>query len=102
MDIRSTIKQVILEIESEAEIFLFGSRARGDHEPDSDWDILVLLPYDFNYTIEQKIIDALFDVELNERTVITPFVKSKEKWDNDKLLHAGHFYKNVKKESVLL
>lgn len=24
------------------EIWLFGSRARGDHHPDSDWDILVV------------------------------------------------------------
>ena len=24
------------------EIWLFGSRARGDHRPDSDWDILVV------------------------------------------------------------
>jgi predicted nucleotidyltransferase len=26
------------------EIWLFGSRARGDHRPDSDWDLLVVLP----------------------------------------------------------
>jgi predicted nucleotidyltransferase len=25
-------------------VWLFGSRARGDHRPDSDWDILVALP----------------------------------------------------------
>ncbi|SIT59866.1 DNA polymerase beta domain protein region [Mesorhizobium prunaredense] len=27
-------------------IWLFGSRARGDNRPDSDWDILVALPDD--------------------------------------------------------
>ena len=27
-----------------AEIWLFGSRARGDSRPDSDWDLLVVLP----------------------------------------------------------
>ena len=27
-----------------ASILLFGSRARGDHRVDSDWDLLVLLP----------------------------------------------------------
>ncbi|HEX8167259.1 MAG TPA: nucleotidyltransferase domain-containing protein [Beijerinckiaceae bacterium] len=26
------------------EIWLFGSRARGDHCPDSDWDLLAVLP----------------------------------------------------------
>lgn len=26
------------------EVWLFGSRARGDNEPDSDWDLLTVLP----------------------------------------------------------
>ncbi|WRH64360.1 MAG: nucleotidyltransferase domain-containing protein [Fuscovulum sp.] len=29
---------------SAEEVWLFGSRARGDHRPDSDWDILAILP----------------------------------------------------------
>jgi predicted nucleotidyltransferase len=28
------------------EVWLFGSRARGDHRPDSDWDLLAILPDD--------------------------------------------------------
>ena len=28
------------------EIWLFGSRARGDHRADSDWDLLAVLPDD--------------------------------------------------------
>lgn len=27
-----------------SQVWLFGSRARGDHRPDSDWDILVVIP----------------------------------------------------------
>lgn len=27
-----------------AEVWLFGSRSRGDHRPDSDWDILAVVP----------------------------------------------------------
>lgn len=27
-------------------VWLFGSRARGDHRPDSDWDLVVALPDD--------------------------------------------------------
>ena len=34
------VKQLIHQIEPEAEIILFGSRARGDAAPDSDWDFL--------------------------------------------------------------
>jgi hypothetical protein len=28
------------------EVWVFGSRARGDHRPDSDWDLFVLVPDD--------------------------------------------------------
>ena len=28
------------------EVWLFGSRARGDHRPDSDWDVLAVVPDD--------------------------------------------------------
>jgi uncharacterized protein len=31
---------------SAREVWVFGSRARGDHRPDSDWDLLVILPDD--------------------------------------------------------
>lgn len=39
-------------------IVLFGSRARGDHRPDSDWDVLVLLPDDMaNIGADRVAID---------------------------------------------
>jgi predicted nucleotidyltransferase len=34
----------IVETLHPEEIWLFGSRARGDHRPDSDWDLLAVLP----------------------------------------------------------
>ena len=37
------VKQTIHEIEPEADIILYGSRARGDAHPESDWDFLILL-----------------------------------------------------------
>ena len=38
------IKSGISERDSKAEVYLYGSRARGDKRTDSDWDILVLTP----------------------------------------------------------
>ena len=31
------------------QVLLYGSRARGDHNPDSDYDVLVILEPPFNY-----------------------------------------------------
>jgi len=37
------IKELVCAIEPTAQIFLYGSRARNDARPDSDWDILILV-----------------------------------------------------------
>ena len=37
------IRQKVNEIDNTAEVILYGSRARGDELPDSDWDILILV-----------------------------------------------------------
>jgi len=42
----------IVEVLAPEEIWLFGSRARGTHHPESDWDLLVVLP---NTATEQQL-----------------------------------------------
>jgi predicted nucleotidyltransferase len=37
------VREAVKAVEPDAQIILYGSRARGDAEPDSDWDILVIL-----------------------------------------------------------
>lgn len=51
--INETLKAYNLEAEK---IILFGSRARGDHKKDSDWDILLVIKQE----ITQQLKDELF------------------------------------------
>ena len=37
------VKHAVHEVEPEADIVLYGSRARGDAHAESDWDFLILL-----------------------------------------------------------
>jgi len=37
-------------------IILFGSRARGDAKPDSDWDFLVLVQEELTFHQKQKLV----------------------------------------------
>jgi uncharacterized protein len=79
------IKQELLQIEPEAEIYLFGSRARGDFKSDSDWDVLVLSPQKkITYDYELKLREPIFDIELETGEVISLLIYSKSDWESKK------------------
>ncbi len=44
-DVEIAARRLAEATDAEA-VILFGSRARGDHRPDSDWDLCVVLPDD--------------------------------------------------------
>ena len=64
-------------LEPESEIILYGSRARGDEREDSDWDLLILVPYPADLKEEQRFWHKLFDLELQFGQAISTLVKSK-------------------------
>jgi predicted nucleotidyltransferase len=49
----------IVEVADPLRIVLFGSRARGDHRPDSDLDLLVFLPDGVDRRAEMRRIGSL-------------------------------------------
>ena len=84
-----------------AQAFLFGSRARGDNKPDSDWDILILIN---NQTvtseIEDRFRDVLYNIELESGQIISTFIYPKSFWNNS--LKYSPLYRAVKREGVKL
>lgn len=100
-DILSEITHCIHTQDPLAEAFLFGSRARGDHRPDSDWDILILVDDSkVSIEVEDKFRDKLYDLELEIGQSVSIFVYPKEYWN--KVLGYTPFYKNVLREGVKL
>ena len=94
------IKKNILEIDKNAEIILYGSRARGDDNADSDWDILVLTDYPVDFIIERKFRNHLFYLELELEEAFSIFVYHKKEWTTKHKITP--FYYNVRAEGVLL
>jgi predicted nucleotidyltransferase len=95
------IKKKILEVNPSAEIYLYGSRARGDAQKESDWDILILLNEDnFSRKDEKLFRDNLFELELNNEEIISIIAFSKNDW------HKKHsitpFYESVMREGIKL
>ena len=98
IDILNQIKQAIFSVEPDADIYLFGSRARGDYQDDSDWDLLILLDGNIDIQRKTRIIEAFLEIELKRGITLFPMVINKEEWKSNRILHATPFYKNVYSE----
>ena len=68
------VKRYVQEIDPQAEVWLFGSRARGDAREDSDWDFLVFTTNDLSGSRRWQFSDHLFDVELETGRMISTIV----------------------------
>ena len=94
------IRHSINAIDPEAEVILYGSRARGDERSDSDWDILILTDYAVNLNKEKEFRDKLYDLELETGESLSIFVYSKNDWQTRQRITP--FYENVTQEGVRL
>lgn len=101
LDIAYQIKASIEEVDPNAEVVLFGSRARGDAGVDSDWDILILIDQPMqNRLEEQKYRDQIFEIELEIEQPISVFVVTKSDW-NKRYVHSP-LYENIQEEGIVL
>ena len=98
--ISQLIRHYINAIDPKADVILYGSRARGDERPDSDWDILVLTDYSVDLITERKFRDKLYDLELETGEPLSIFVYSKNDWQTKQRITP--FYENVTQEGVRL
>lgn len=74
------VKTAIKGISPEAEIILYGSRAMGTADIDSDWDFLIILPSPVDKQLEVEIKDRLYDIELETDTILSSIIRSKQEW----------------------
>lgn len=94
----SMIRKQVKEIDPSAKIILYGSRARGDEKPDSDWDLLILVNTRVDIKTEQVFRHKLFDVELELGEAFSTFVYNKREWKSKYWMTP--LYKNISKEGI--
>ncbi len=99
-EILKAIKQTLKAISPDARIILFGSQARGDARPGSDWDLLVILD---KAKIELSDFDLIsypiFELGLNEGEHFSTKLYTQSEWEKRSFTP---FYKNIEKEGVML
>jgi predicted nucleotidyltransferase len=96
--ISKMIRNYINAIDPGADVILYGSRARGDERPDSDWDILILTNNAADIVTERKFRNKLYDLELETGEALSVFVYSKNDWQTRQRITP--FYHNVSREGI--
>ncbi len=96
INILPKIKQLVTSVDATAQVYLYGSRAKGTERKDSDWDILILLKNDkITPELESRFTYPLYDLEFDTGEIISPTVYSLNDW-NTKYRQTS-FYQNVMK-----
>ena len=82
-------------------LWLFGSRARGDNRPDSDWDILVLLNREGRATWKDydEIGYPLNELFWQNGQDVNTIIQTRSEWQQKSFTP---FYKNVMQDAIAL
>ncbi len=95
------IRSAVHKVEPTAQVILYGSRARRDAMPDSDWDFLILVDGPLDTQREEIINHRLYDLQLDIDIVLSTVIHSKEEWAS-RLYQAMPFHENVTREGIAL
>lgn len=94
-------RDAIRSVVPTATVILYGSRARGDARPDSDYDLLVLVEEPPSVQIEERIWDRVFGIQLEEDILLSVMVESDAAWYTP-LYQAMPLAEAVEREGVVL
>ena len=76
----ATLKTIITREVPDAELMLFGNRAKGAYDAHSDWDILILTTTNYPKTLKWELQEKLFNVTLQQGTRVNILLAQKAKW----------------------
>ena len=82
-----------------ASLWLYGSRARGDARPDSDYDLLILLDKDVLQEKDTDVICDMAELGWELATEINAHAYPRSKWNS---WTYSPFFKNVEQDKRIL
>lgn len=91
------VKSNVHALDPQAKVFLYGSRARGDHKRLSDWDFFVLTSYEFDRKKKDELQARLYFIELESNQLISSIIDSKEGFERLKFIP---LYQDITNEGI--
>lgn len=95
------LKQILHSYDTGAEIILFGSRARGDWDEESDWDFLILS----DIVVTDRLKDIFRkrianEIEFLFGETIFVMIKNKTVWEEDYCV--TNIYQSISEDGIVL
>jgi hypothetical protein len=98
-ELLAEVKVVVRQFLPAAEVYLYGSVARGTHGSESDYDFLVVTDEPLTTGDEEVIWDAVFDVEMAHGVPISVQFCAKDEWQQHQSMP---FYVEVRRDGIAL
>lgn len=95
-ELRRRLSQVVPLVD----FFVFGSRARGDADEDSDLDVFLEVE-SLDRASRERIFDVTWEIGFNNYLVISPLIVTREELENSPLRSAP-IVRNIFEEGVRL
>lgn len=91
-------KLAVLSVDESAEIILFGSRARGDYNEESDYDFLILTDKEVNHSLRKQLVSITSDIRSDEIVCLQEIVRNKIEWETKH--YVTPLFYNIKLEGI--
>jgi len=106
LNLKDNQKKALLELKKRllgrfpgAEIILYGSKARGDFDEESDIDVLIILKNRVDDSLREEVFSMSFKVELKYDVIFGVLVEPEDFW-NSPLAKAMPIYWNIDREGI--
>ncbi|MCX6841013.1 MAG: nucleotidyltransferase domain-containing protein [candidate division WOR-3 bacterium] len=93
------LKEVLTRDFGLVKLILYGSKACGDSDRESDVNVVVVLRDEFDWRTKRAIYDVCFNIGLEHDVILQPTVYSHARY-NSPLIGATSLYQKVQREGI--